>query len=508
MPPLPLSFYELSVLAILLFTPLLVISCRRRALSGKPRLPPSPRGLPIIGNLHQLSSLPHRSLRELSEKHGPLMLLHMGRVPTLIVSSADAAREILKTHDLVFANRPIQKIGRILSYECEDLAFAPYGKYWRQVRKIWAAHLFSNRMVQSFHHMRKEEVAFLIDKVSSQAAAGGGTVDMSENLNAFSHDIISRVGLGKISRKAGLNHVFREMVRENSKLFATVSVGEYIPSLGWLDDALFGLTKRAERNRKRWDDVLDRLISECAGRKGNDDALQEGGLVSVLLALQSDPNMDLSLTKNTTKALLWDMFGAGTDTSYVLMEWTMAELVKNPEVMKKVQGEIRGIAKRKTMVGEEDLTEMRYLRAVLMEVLRLHPPSPILVPRESMEDCEINGYKIPKQTRVLVNSWAIGRDPKSWEAPEEFRPERFIGNPVDFKGNDYEFIPFGAGRRICPGMNFAVANTELALANLIHRFDWELPGGLTAEDMDMAEAFGISVCKKERLKLIAKPCAN
>ena len=199
------------------------------------------------------------------------------------------------------------------------------------------------------------------------------------------------------------------------------------------------------------------------------------------------------------------MFGAGTDTSYIVLEWAMAELIRNSQAMEKLQDEVRGIATGKGLVREEDLSELSYLKAVIKEVLRLHPPAPLLLPRESMDDCRLKGYEIPRRTRVIVNGWAIGRDPKVWEAPEEFRPERFMGNQIDFKGNDFQFIPFGSGRRICPGMNFAISTVELALANLIQCFDWELPHGTAKEDLDMVEAPGLTNPMKKRLHLVAKP---
>lgn len=184
----------------------------------------------------------------------------------------------------------------------------------------------------------------------------------------------------------------------------------------------------------------------------------------------------------------------------------MVELARSPTTMRKLQDEVRGIGFGKELVKEEEANEMMYLKAVIREVFRLHPSVPLLLPRELMEDCRIEGYKIPQKTRVLVNVWTIGRDPKYWEAPQEFKPERFMeGGAVDFKGNDFQFTPFGAGRRICPGMNFAIASLELALANLIYHFDWELPGGLTSEDLDMSEALGLVLRRKQRLHLVAKP---
>ncbi|XP_073101457.1 uncharacterized protein [Elaeis guineensis] len=180
-----------------------------------------------------------------------------------------------------------------------------------------------------------------------------------------------------------------------------------------------------------------------------------------------------------------DIFAAGTDTSYITLEWTMAELARSPNRLKRVQDEIRGILGNKSKVKEDDITKMKYLKAVIKESLRLHPPAPLLVPRESLEATKIQGYEIPKKTRILVNAFSIGQDPEFWEEAHEFRPERFLNNLIDFKGNDFRFIPFGAGRRICPGMHLAISTIELSLANLLYRFDWKLPNNMSPEDLDM-----------------------
>lgn len=198
------------------------------------------------------------------------------------------------------------------------------------------------------------------------------------------------------------------------------------------------------------------------------------------------------------------MFVAGTDTTYIAFEWSIAELVRNPDVMKKLQNEINGIASGKSMVDEDDLNEMHYLKAFIKEVLRLHPPVPLLLPRESMESCQIGGYNIPNKSRVLINCWAIARDPKVWDMPNEFIPERFLNNSTDFKGQDFEYIPFGSGRRICPGMGFSVAAIELTLANLIFRFEWQLPND-NIGGVDMTEALGVTSRMLKNLYLVPKP---
>ncbi|PKU68117.1 Cytochrome P450 71D10 [Dendrobium catenatum] len=320
--------------------------------------------------MHQISLIPHRSLFELSKKHGPLMLLQLSSILTLVVSSPSTAREIMRTHDLIFASRPSLKAARILLYNNNDMAFAPYGEYWRQTRKICVTNLLSLKMIQSFSLVRMEEVSLMIKRIARMDSANNGVVCVSEILNTLTCDVL------------------------------------------------------------------------C-------------------------------------KSILGDMIVAGTDTSLALLDWCMVELIRNPTVMEKVQSEVRGIAYGEEKVREEYLGKLSYMKAVIKEVLRLHPPVPLILPRESLQDCQIQEYNIPKKTRVLINAWAIGRD-----------------------GHDFHYIPFGAGRRICPGIQFAIAIVELALANLVYRFNWKLPSGISSDGMDMEDSARITTPRKEKLYLV------
>lgn len=197
------------------------------------------------------------------------------------------------------------------------------------------------------------------------------------------------------------------------------------------------------------------------------------------------------------------MFIAGTDTSSATLVWTMTELIRNPHAMRRVQEEVRSVCEGKKRVQEKDLPQLVYLKSVVKESLRVHPPAPLSVPRETIEDCKIGDYEIPARTRVYINALAISMDHKSWEIPSEFLPERFLDSSIDFSGQHYEFIPFGVGRRGCPGMNFGVVLIEIALANLLHSYDWELPHGVSREDLDMQEAFGVTMHKKTPLWIVA-----
>lgn len=204
------------------------------------------------------------------------------------------------------------------------------------------------------------------------------------------------------------------------------------------------------------------------------------------------------------------MFGAGSETSATTLQWAMAELMRNPAVMRRAQDEVRRelAVAGNDRVTEDTLPSLHYLRLVIKETLRLHPPAPLLLPRECGGACKVFDYDVPAGTMVLVNAWAIGRDTAAWGgAAEEFSPERFERCERDFRGADFELIPFGAGRRICPGMAFGLAHVELALAALLFHFDWSLPGGMAADELDMAESSGLTTRRRLPLLVVARPHA-
>jgi cytochrome P450 len=182
----------------------------------------------------------------------------------------------------------------------------------------------------------------------------------------------------------------------------------------------------------------------------------------------------------------------------------MLELLRHPRVMKKLQEEVRAIPSENELLTSEDINKLTYLKAAITESFRLHPPTPLLIPRESMDYCNIEGYDIPKGSRIFVNTYAMGRDPEVWDNPLEYRPERFVNNPFNYNSNTYDIVPFGGGRRICPGMQLSLLTMELALANLLWRFDWELPNGTKPEDVDMNESPSLSLKRREDLELVVR----
>ncbi|GMN58587.1 hypothetical protein TIFTF001_027682 [Ficus carica] len=491
-------------IVIFLVTISLNFTWRNKTTSSKTKrhLPPSPPKLPIIGNLHQLGKNPHISLLNLAQKYGPILFLQLGQVPTVIVSSARVAKEALKTHDLALSSRPQIFSAKHLFYNCTDIVFSPYGAYWRYIRRICILELLSAKRVQSFSFIREEEVARLVRRVSESCP---GATNLSKMLGLYANDVLCRVAFGRDFSARGDydKQGFQKMLEEYQELLGGLSVGDFFPSMEFVH-TLTGMKSRLVDTFNRFDQLFDQVVAEHLDpNREKDDEHKD--LVDVLLDIQKNESGDMPLTMDNVKAIILDMFAAGTDTTFIVLDWGMTELILNPEVLEKAQAEVRSVVGARSVVLESDLPQLNYMKAIIKETFRLHPPAPVLVPRESTEQVTIDGYDIPAKTRIFVNAWAIGRDPQSWEDPETFKPERFLDSSIDFKGQDFELIPFGAGRRICPAMTFGTASVELALAQLLHSFDWELPPGVTAKDLDMTEVFGITMHRKAGLMVLAKP---
>ncbi|KAK9108253.1 hypothetical protein Syun_024264 [Stephania yunnanensis] len=270
-------------------------------------------------------------------------------------------------------------------------------------------------------------------------------------------------------------------------------------------DFLTGMSGTLKRTWEELDAFLDRVIEDRLTMKDEDDVVRGDSdqhfLIDRLILAQEDDTLDVKLSKEDLKAILLDMFITGTDSAAMMTEWAMAELMRRPEEMKKAQEEVRRVVgKKMKLVVEEDIQHMDYLKCIIKETLRLHGT---ILPREAITSATVNGYHIPAKTRVLINAWAIQRDPEVWDRAEEFVPARFLNAGIDFKGHEHhEFLPFGSGRRSCPGLSFALATLELATANLLYWFDWELPNGETSEQLDMSEIFGVDIHKKAPLLLV------
>ncbi|XP_065868339.1 desmethyl-deoxy-podophyllotoxin synthase-like [Euphorbia lathyris] len=479
--------------------------------TGTKRLPPGPMKLPVIGNLLNLiGAEPHHALAQLAREYGPLMHLQLGEISAVVVSNPKMAQEIMKTHDLIFANRPELLASKIITYGGKDIVFSPLGEYWKQMKRVCLVELLGPKRVESFRQLREDEVEKFIQSIRLSA---GKSINLTERVFQLINDVICKAAFGDECEDQDL---VIALTKEASVIAGGFGIADLFPSVE-LFQVISGTKGKLEYIRDELSRVFGNIIDEHRvfgniidehkkklmreSSSGIDESEKED-LVDVLLKLQGSGRLECPITSENLKAVIVDLFIAGTDTSSTTVEWAMSEMMKNPRVLKKAQEEVRKAFKGKKVIGEEDVHKLTYLQLVLKETLRLHPPGPLLLPRESTKTCEIDGYQIPIKTKVIVNAWAIGRDPEAWEEANRFKPERFMDSEVDFKGMDFEFIPFGAGRRICPGIAFGLANMELCLARLLYHFEWKFPNGITSKDFDMTECFGATVGRKNNLYLI------
>ncbi|CAN6162312.1 unnamed protein product [Urochloa humidicola] len=360
------------------------------------------------------------------------------------------------------------------------------------------------RRVQATWYAREAEVDKLIGRLSS---VGRKPVYLKDYIFKLMDGIVGTIALGSIygSEQFANRKHFHDLFDEAMGVRSSFSAEDYFPNFaGRLVDCLTGLTSRREGLFWELDAFYEKVIdlhldpSRATEVNGPD-------FIDILLGIMSENQQGSSsfrYTRDHVKGILSDTFLGGVDTGSITMVWAMAELIRKPRFLKKVQEEIRAVVGNKERVQPDDLPKLRYLKMVLKETLRLHPAVPMLVPRETMQAVSIGGYDVPAKTRIFVNVWAIGRDPASWASPNEFDPDRFDGSDMDFNGAHFELLPFGAGRRMCPGLAMGVSTMEFTMANLLYCFDWELPEGMTIEDVSMEEAGGLTVHKKTPLILV------
>ncbi|KAD3069185.1 hypothetical protein R6Q59_016839 [Mikania micrantha] len=477
------------------FAFLAIISGRRNS-----RLPPGPFPFPIIGNLLHLSDKPNQSLATLAKRYGPLMTLKLGSKTTVVVSSPDIAKDFFQTHDHAFSSRSVPDSGRVVNHNKYSMVWLPVGDQWKRLRRISKERIFSEHCLDASELLRRKKVDQLIDHVNhcctSEKAVNIGEIAFTTSLNVLSNLMFS---MDMAQYESESSKEFKEAVWTVLEVAGKPNLADFFPILKPFDPQ--GLVRHGNVYGKKMLTIFDRIIDQRLQTRSSSSATTKTDVLDSLLNVSL--NEESKFSRNDMRYLFYTLFVAGTDTTSSTLEWIMAELIKNPDKLKTARSEIIKLTKNnKKDIQEQDISQLTYLQAVIKETLRLHPPVPLLVPHQAIHDVEIQGFLVPKNTQILCNVWAMGRDPKVWSNPDSFIPERFLEVNIDYKGQDFQLIPFGSGRRICPGLNMAHRMLHIMLASLIQKFDWKLEGNMKAQDMDMNEKFGLTLQKNTPLKAI------
>ncbi|XP_047322157.1 cytochrome P450 76T24-like [Impatiens glandulifera] len=486
----------LSIMIILLLC--IYFNHRRRPAS---RLPPGPYPFPVIGNILSLGSNPHHSLTSLSKIHGPVMSLKLGNLTTIVVSTPETAQKILHKNDRICSGRHVPDISRILDHNKYSVVFISATTQWRTLRKISKEHIFSQPQMDAKQGMRLKKVEELVAFVRRSSVVKIGDAAFTTTLN-FLSDMFFSMNLAHYD--SNLSREFKDHIGIALEIVGTPNLADYFSIFRFVD--VQGLRRRARFHLTRLFSIFEKIIQHRIESKET-----KNDLLDVLLNLSQE--IGSTLTINDITHLILDLFIAGTDTTSSVVEWAMTELLRDPDKLKKAQTELREFAGNELIIIEEsDFSKLPYIQSVVKETLRLHPPAPFLIPHKAEAEFEIDVddekylFRVPKNAQVLVNVWAIGRDPKVWEDPLVFMPERFfMKSEIDLKGRDFRLIPFGSGRRICPGMVLGDKMVHLLLTSLLLSFDWKLEEGINPQDIDLDEKFGLTLQKAIPLRAIPIP---
>ncbi|KAK3041050.1 hypothetical protein RJ639_026847 [Escallonia herrerae] len=481
---------EYFAASMALLTLFLSIRAFGKARHGRTRLPPGPRGLPLVGYLPFLGTDLHQSFTELAQVHGPIFKLWLGSKLCVVLSSPAVIREVVRDQDGTFANRDPTVAALVYSDNANDVIFSPNGSTWRMLRKIFVREMLSKPNIDACYKLRRQEVRKIIMDVYTKVSTPIDIACCGEEHRK------ERSGVQVLELSSGA------AVSAFSVLVEKPNVSDFFPLLARFD--IQGIEKETKKISLWVDQFFDMLFEQrMKGNVGTQNDQKD--FVQSLLELRDQQGPGSSITLKHMKSLLLeiqqDIVAAGTDTTSAMAEWVMGELMRHPEVLKKVHEELTSVVGLNNVVDEFHIPKLQYLDAVLKETHRLHPAAPFLVPRSPSQTSTVGGYTIPKGSKVFVNIWATQRDPKLWESPLKFQPERFLRNAdkLDYSGNNFAYLPFGSGRRICAGLPLAERILPYVLASFLHSFEWKLPCGT---ELDLSDKFGIVTKKSTPLILI------
>nr|A0A1D8QMD1.1 RecName: Full=Carnosic acid synthase; AltName: Full=Cytochrome P450 76AK6; Short=SfCYP76AK6; AltName: Full=Miltiradien-20-al synthase; AltName: Full=Pisiferic acid synthase [Salvia fruticosa]AOW42544.1 cytochrome P450 76AK6 [Salvia fruticosa] len=495
---------QVLILLSLAFLASCVVAYSRRRPGGRGagNLPPGPPRLPIIGNMLQLGQNPHKSLAHLAKTYGPLMSLKLGNQFVVVVSSPEMAREVLQRHGLVFSTPCAPIAVQILGHGEVSMNMLPAtSPIWKKLRKIAREKLFSNQALHDTRAVRWERLRKLADYVGRCSGAmnvGEATFTTMSNLMFSTLFSVEITQYADSDSDSGVNKKFREHVNAITRYIGVPNIADFFPIFAPFDPQ--GLRRKLTYHFGSLLELVQSLIEQRLRARNAATYRKKDDFLEMLLDLSEGDEYDLSV--NEIKHLCVDLIIAGSDTSAATTEWAMVELLLHPDKLAKLKAELKSVVGDKSIIEESDISKLPYLQATVKEVLRYHPAAPLLAPHLAEEETQLNGYIIPKNTKIFINDWTISRDPSIWKNPEMFEPERFLDNDIDFCGQHFELIPFGSGRRICPGLPLASRMLHCMVATLCHNFDWELEKGTESKQLQREDVFGLALQKKIPLRAI------
>ncbi|KAJ1440116.1 Cytochrome P450 [Sesbania bispinosa] len=476
-------------------------------------------GWPLIGHLPLLGGSggqpPYIALGALADKYGPIFSIRIGVHPAVVVSTWELAKEIFTTHDLIISSRPKFTAAKILGHDYANFGFSPYGEYWRVMRKVTASELLSTRRLESFRDIRDSEVKSWVEELYSawgRDKSGGGdfVVEMKKWFGDLNLNVILRMVAGKRYKLSGSTDEIerevrrvRRVFREWFRLTGLFVVGDAIPFLGWLD--LGGHVKEMKKTAVEMESVICEWLEEHRRKRDSGETNKtEQDFIDVLMSVLGSADLAGYDVDTAIKSTCLTLIAGGTDTTAVTMTWALSLLLNNRHALKKVQEELDEQVGKERLVNESDINNLVYLQGVVKETLRLYPAGPLGGARQFSEDLTLGGYHIQAGTRMILNLWKMHRDPRVWSDPLEFKPERFLTThkDVDVKGKHFELLPFGGGRRSCPGISYGLQMSHLALAAFLQAFEITTPSNA---QVDMSATFGLTNIKTTPLEILAKP---
>ncbi|KAM0066851.1 putative cytochrome P450 [Helianthus debilis subsp. tardiflorus] len=479
--------------------------------------PPEASGAwPIIGHFKVFSGpdLPHVALSSMADRYGSIFMIRLGIRKVLVVSNWEIAKEIFTTHDVIVSDRPNYVAAKILGFDGASLSFSPYGPYWRGLRKIISQELLSVSRLEKLKVVRVVELESAIKNIhdlwrEKRDAQGKVLVEMKKWFGDLTLNTMLKVVVGKRYTRGVDSEDEEEMMscrgvlREWFQYLGQFLVADALPFLDWLD--LGGYKKTMERVARELDSIFGKWLEEHCRKRSSGNATEVKDFMDVMTEVVEDDNTAGYNADTIIKTTCQTLIAGGSDTTTIMLTWTLSLLLNNRHALRKAQEELDTQVGKDRRVNESDIKNLVYLQAIVKETLRLYPAGFLGGPRAFTKDCTVAGYHVPKGTWLLTNMWKIHRDPKVWSDPCEFRPERFLTPDqmaFDVKWTEFEFIPFGAGRRCCPGIAFAYQMLHMVLATLLQNFEMSTQSGAP---VDMSALPGMTNDKAFPLDVLVSP---